>query len=228
MTFQDPGQEADANHQHKADEGSTALQTFLSGLDWVYYKAVNGVPGTDTVQELVASYLQDGKNPEEAIDELINWQIGKASAAGFVSNLGGLITLPVALPANLAVVLFIQVRMIAAIAMIRGYDLHSDQVRTLCSACLAGSAATDILKDVGIQIGTKLTQQAIMQIAGSTLIRINQAVGFRLITKAGTTGVVNLTKIVPFLGGFVGGAIDGLTTSAIGASAKSVFTAKQS
>lgn len=228
MTFQEPGQEADANHQHEADERSTALQAFLSGLDWVYDKAVNGVPGTDNVQELVASYLQDGKSSEEVIDELINWQIGKASAAGFVSNLGGLITLPVALPANLAVVLFIQVRMIAAIAMIRGYDLRSDQVRTLCSACLAGSAVTDILKDVGIQIGTKLTQQAIMQIAGATLIRINQAVGFRLITKAGATGVVNLTKIVPFLGGFVGGAIDGLTTAAIGASAKSVFTAKQS
>ena len=205
---------------------SVAIEAVSSALNWVYDKALNGVPGTDTVQEMVDSYLEGGKDAEEAIDELINWQIGKASAAGFVSNLGGLLTLPVAIPANLGIVLFIQVRMIAVIAMIRGYDTRSDQVKTLCTACLAGSAVVDILKDVGIQIGTKLTQQAIMKIAGATLVRINQAVGFRLVTKAGSTGIVNLGKAVPFLGGIIGGTFDAITTKAIGTAAKTVFAPK--
>ena len=208
------------------EDRSMALEAISSGLNWVYDKALNGVPGTDTVQEMVDSYLEGGKDPEEAIDELINWQIGKASAAGFVSNLGGVLTLPVSIPANLGVVLFIQVRMIAAIAMIRGYDTKSDQVKTLCTACLTGSAVADILKDVGIQVGTKLTQQAIMQVAGATLVRINQAVGFRLVTKAGSTGIVNLGKFVPFIGGVIGGTFDAVTTSTIGSAAKSVFTAR--
>ena len=34
---------------------------------------------------------------------------------------------------------------------------RSDQVRTLAFACLAGSAALDILKDLGINIGAQLT-----------------------------------------------------------------------
>jgi hypothetical protein len=39
--------------------------------------------------------------------------------------------------------------MIGAIAHLRGYDVRSDQVKTLVVACFAGSAALDILKDVG-------------------------------------------------------------------------------
>lgn len=203
---------------------SKALETVLAGIDWAYDKALNGIPGVDSVDDLVAHYLQENGDPEKAIDNLINWQIGKASTAGFVSGLGGIVTLPVAIPLNLASVLFIQLRMIATIAAIRGYNVRSDQVRVLCTACLVGSAATDALKDVGIQVGAKLTQAMITQISGSVLVRINQAVGFRLVTKAGTTGLINLSKLVPFLGGVVGGAIDGLTTNAIGFAAKKLFT----
>lgn len=204
---------------------SSTLEAVNNALDWVYDRALNGVPGVSTVQEMVDSYLTGEKDCEAAIEELIKWQIGKAGVAGFVSNLGGVITLPVSIPANLAVVLLIQVRMIAAIAMMRGYDVKSDQVRTLCTACLTGSAVSDILKDVGIQFGSKLTQQAIKQVAGATLVKINQAVGFRLLTKAGSTGIVNLGKAVPFIGGVVGGTFDAMTTKAIGAAAKHVFTA---
>ena len=65
-----------------------------------------------------------------------------------------------------------------------------------------------------------------MKIAGATLVRINQAVGFRLVTKAGSTGIVNLGKAVPFLGGIIGGTFDAITTKAIGTAAKTVFATK--
>jgi hypothetical protein len=113
--------------------------------------------------------------------------------------------------------------MIAAIAHLRGHDVHSNPVRTLALVCLAGDGAMSVLKDVGIQIGNKLTARAIQAISGATLIKINQAVGFRLVTKAGTTGLVNLSKIVPFVGGLVGGTIDGATTRTIGGAAKKLF-----
>jgi len=50
--------------------------------------------------------------------------------------LGGIITLPVTLPANIAVVLLTQVRMITAIAHMGGYNIRDDQVRALCYVCL--------------------------------------------------------------------------------------------
>ena len=63
----------------------------------------------------------------------------------------------------------------------------------------------------------------IFRISGEVLKRINRAVGFRLVTKAGTRGVVNLVKVVPLVGGFVGGALDAVATKVIGRTAKQVF-----
>ena len=115
------------------------------------------MPGVDGVQDLARSYGAQHPGSDVAIDRLINWQVAKAGAAGFVTGVGGMLTLPVAIPANLAGVMYIQIRMIGAVAHLRGYDVRSDQVRTLVVACLAGSAAFDILKDIGIDIGTQLT-----------------------------------------------------------------------
>jgi hypothetical protein len=146
-----------------------------------------------------------------------------AGAAGFMTNVGGLITVPVAIPANLASVLLIQLRMIAAIAHLRGYSVSDGRVRTLAFLCLAGSGVANVLQEFGVNLGTRLTTRMIMQISGTTLTKINEAVGFRLVTKAGTTGLVNLTKVVPFIGGLVGGGFDAFVTRGIGAVAKEVF-----
>jgi len=63
----------------------------------------------------------------------------------------------------------------------------------------------------------------ILRISGEVLKRVNQAVGFRLVTKAGSKGVVNLIKGVPFVGGVVGGTFDAAATKVIGRTAKQVF-----
>jgi uncharacterized protein (DUF697 family) len=137
---------------------------------------------------------------------------------------GGVFTLPVAIPTNLAAVLYLQLRMVAAIAHIRGYDVHSDRVKGLVIVCLAGSSATDTLKEVGINIGSKLTLRAIQKIPGTMIIKLNRAVGFRLLTKAGAKGIVNLSRIVPIVGGLISGGIDAATTRAIAAAAKQIFS----
>ncbi len=153
----------------------------------------------------------------------MNWQVAQAGTAGLISGLGGAITLPVSIPANLVSVLYLQLRMIAAIAHLRGYDVQSDKVRGLVIACLVGSSATDILKDVGVQAGTRLTQQALAKLPAGFLLSINKAVGARLAVKAGSTSAVNLSKLVPIMGGLVSGAFDAATTYGIAAAAKAIF-----
>jgi uncharacterized protein (DUF697 family) len=193
-------------------------------IDWAYDKAVNGLPGLGTAEELGAEYLtNNGNNPLDAANSLIRWQNTKAATSGFLTGLGGLITLPVAVPANIASVMYVQLRMIAAIAHIGGHDLKQDRVKGLIYACLTGNAVMDVLKDVGITVSQKLAMNAIKNISGATLIKINKAVGFRLLTKAGTTGIVNFTKAVPLIGGVVGAAFDGVTTNTIGNIARDAF-----
>jgi uncharacterized protein (DUF697 family) len=192
-------------------------------LDWAYDKAINGLPGMDTAEELAQSYSKKSKTVDEAINKLISWQITKSATSGFLTGLGGLITLPVAIPANIASVLYVQLRMIAAIAHMGGYDLRNDKVKTFVYMCICGNGVKDILKEVGIVFGKKLTTTMIEKISGKIITKINQKVGFRLLTKFGNKGVVNLGKLVPFAGGIVGGTVDGISTATIGKVAKKFF-----
>lgn len=208
----------DSKKAAKINEGA-----IMKALDWGYDKSVNGLPGVDSAIELAEDYMKVGGTKNSQVTSLIRWQLSKAGTSGFLTGFGGLITMPITIPANLASVMFIQIRMIAAIAHIGGYDLKDDRVKSLVYACMAGNAAKDILKDIGIVIGTKLTTQAIKSISGKTLVAINQRVGFRLLTKFGSKGAINLGKAVPIIGGIVGGTFDVVTTNIIGNVAKKAF-----
>lgn len=140
-----------------------------------------------------------------------------------MTSLGGIITLPVAIPANLSSVWFIQLRMIATLAVIGGYDPSDDKVRTLAFVCLTGSSASKIFREAGIQFGNKLAINAIKKIPGTVLTKINQKVSFRFVTKFGTTGLINLGKLVPIAGGLIGGGVDLVGTKIIAQKACNVF-----
>lgn len=81
----------------------------------------------------------------------------------------------------------------------------------------------DILKDAGIVIAQKIAINSIKSISRTTITNINKAIGFRLITKFGTTGVINLGKAVPILGGIVGATFDSVTTNIVGNVARDTF-----
>lgn len=195
----------------------------MQALDFAYEKAMTGLPGLDSAVEMAKSYMKEQGTLEDQANSLVRWQNTKAATSGFVTGLGGLLVMPVTIPANLASVYFIQIRMIAAIAHMAGHDVRDDKVKAMVYACLTGNAAKEVLKDVGIQFGKKLAQASINRITGATLTKINQAVGFRLLTKAGTTGIVNLSKMVPILGGVIGGAVDLTATNIVGSTAVKLF-----
>lgn len=202
---------------------SLSQNSIMQVLDWAYDKAVSGGAGLDSASELAAGYLKQDGSRFAQVNSLIRWQNTKAGTSGFLTGLGGISTLPVAIPANISSVIFIQIRMIAAIAHMGGHPLDDDRVRTLVYACLAGNGAKDILKDMGIVLGCKLTESVIKNISGKTITAINQKVGFRLLTKFGEKGVLNLGKAIPLVGGVVGASFDSVATNAIGNIARNTF-----
>ena len=198
--------EADGSIKNKAQAA------LIDALNWLYDQISGSQETADTAKMLRS-------NAE--IDRRIAYYCTLAGTAGFVTNVGGALTLPITLPANLLSVAALQLRLVAEVASARGYDLHGPEARTLALVCLTGNAALDILKEAGVRVG----QRAIGQIAGALVAKINQAVGSRLLTKAVTQGAVNLTKFVPVVGGLVGGTVDALSTKAVGEIAKRVFEA---
>lgn len=199
-------------------------EQMVSLLDSLYVKALDGIPKlSESVEELTYDYTSKYSDVGSAANALINNQIIKCGTSGFLSGLGGALTLAVTLPANVTSVLYVQLRMVAAIARMGGYDIRSDMVKTMVYACLAGSAMADVLKAAGIKIGNKMAVAALKKLPGKVFIEINKKVGFRLLTKFGEKGIINVVKLVPLAGGVVGGAFDVTTTKIIAANAYKMF-----
>ncbi len=195
-----------------------AMAALVSALQWIYERAIDGVPGLEGAPDLAASYQRQCATDEEAIDALVRWQVAKAAAAGFLTNLGGLATLPIALPANVLSALYIQVRMVAAIAALRGHDLKSDQVRTVVLACLCGTTLMDVVKEAGIGVGAGLAQQAVASLSTEAVRRLARIGALR---RAGSTA--HVVRLTPLIGGVVAGALDGALTRAYANAAKKLF-----
>lgn len=199
-------------------------EDIMNLLEKLYDNSIQGIPKVSPpISKLAEDYLNKAKTTEAAAKSFINYQIAKCTTSGFVTGLGGLITLPVAIPANISSVLYVQMRMIACLAYMGGYDTNSDQVQTLVYACLAGISVDQIVKQVGIQVGVKTATALVKKIPGTVLVKINQKVGFRLLTKFGTKGVINIGKTVPVLGGIIGGGFDFAETKVIADRAYKMF-----
>jgi len=191
-------------------------QDIMRFLDEAYKKVLDGIPRVSPpVKTFAEDYLKKHKTKEAACKSMMKNQIIKCTTSGAIAGFGGLITLPVTLPANIANVLYVQMRMIACTAYMAGYELNSDQTQTFVYACLAGVAVNQLLKKVGIKIGEKIFDNLINKIPGKVLNAINKKVGMRLLTKYGTKGAINLGKLIPGVGAAVGGGLDFLETKII-------------
>jgi hypothetical protein len=201
-------------------------QTILTkALEWAYIKALSGVGKFDSAYKLANEFRNKTTSQESAVESLTNWQVAKCATSGFVTGLGGLLTLPVAVPANISSVLLIQLRMILSIAIIGGFDPKSEQVKSLAFICLTGNVAPAILNETGISSGKRLTQEAVQKIGEGVIKRVNYLVKIRLLAKTGKAGIIGFGKAIPLLGGVVGGAIDAFSTQSVANAARRLFIA---
>ena len=184
-------------------------------LDWAYSKAVSGFTGVDSAYDLGNSYLAQQGSLEAQVDSLIKWQVAKAATSGFVTGLGGVMIMPLTVPANIASVIYVQIRMIAAIAYMGGHDIREDRVKSLIYICMVGNGAKELLKDVSVKAGERLAA------------KIAEKVSASIASKTGEKSVTSLGKAVPVLGGVVGGSYDAITTRVVGKVAKKIFIDKQ-
>lgn len=195
-------------------------------LEFILDKGIHGfgpVKGASAVAE--ETLANTGRDREKAIARLIAAHARIVGTTGFVTGLGGLPTLPVSIPTDVTVFYTRAARMTAAIAHLRGYDVESEDVRSLVAVSLIGSAGAEALSKAGVEIGKKVAVAQLRRLPGSVLIKINKAVGFRLITKFGTKGSVNLVKGVPGVGGLVGGTVNVASIYGIATYAKVNFPA---
>lgn len=210
--------------EKKKKRGKLTKADMMNMLEKVYSKSIDGIPHVSpAIEDLANQYLTKYSDVKKAAKSFINYQITKCTTSGFLTGFGGLITLPITLSANITSVMYVQMRMIACIAYMGGYSVNDDQTQTLVYACLAGVSVDELIKQAGIKIGTKMTNSLIKKIPGKALTKINQKVGFRLMTKFGTKGVINLGKMIPVVGAVIGGGMDFIETKIIANRAYKLF-----
>ena len=174
-----------------------------------------GFPGAEAVAKRYEERYPD--NPRKAVEELIDQHVRLAGIQGFLTSVGGLVTLAISLPANMTGLAVVQARMVASIAALRGYDLSDPRVRTAVSTCLLGKdGVKDRLEKASLPtsplaIATApvfdpaLDKQVVGEVAAELVARVS-----------GKRMALAVTRRVPFLGGAVGAGVDGWSTYKIG------------
>lgn len=181
-------------------------------------RAVDGVGPLPPAAAAADKQLREQHgNVERAVHEVIENHVRLAGAQGFVTNLGGLVTAAVTIPANISGLALVQCRMIAGIAHLRGYDLDDPRVRNAVLACLLGEeTVTTLVRKKRLPappmaIATAPAHDADLDRTVSAVVAsdlIARVAGKRLATTVG--------RRVPVVGGLVGMGADGYTTWRIG------------
>lgn len=208
----------------KSKKKAISQNDIMKLLDACYEKCLDGIPKVSpSVADMAADYLSKHTSKEEACKAMLRNQIIKCTTSGALSGLGGVVSMPIAIPENIGSVLYVQMRMIACVAYLADYNLDSDQTQTFVYACLAGVTVNGLFKQAGAKFGVKIANSMIRKIPGTMLTKVNQKVGFRFLTKFGSKGIVNLGKLVPGVGAIVGGGLDLVETKVIASRAYNWF-----
>lgn len=184
-------------------------------IEWLYNRCLKGGYGLDSAYELAQHYRLGYTNEHSSIKSLIRQESIKAGTSGFISGLGGVLALPVALPANAISVLFLQMRLTMTIALIRGHDVQTGNVKKLVYLSLCGQSLKTLLKE---------HCALLLNHSSNTILNIiSQQIWLNVAKQQGVKNVLKLCRYLPLLGGVIGGTCDSWTTYYIGQLAESQF-----
>ncbi|MBD8868084.1 EcsC family protein [Nocardioides donggukensis] len=181
-------------------------------------RAIRGVGPLPAADVAARKALEaEGGDVEAAISQIVETHVRYAGAQGFATNLGGLVTATVTIPANITGLALIQCRMVAAIASLRGHDLADPRVRNAVLVCVVGEdAVTELVRRKKLPAPPMALATA--PVHDPDLDKVVAAeVASELITKvAGKRLATTIGRRVPVVGGLVGLGADGIATWRIG------------
>lgn len=189
----------------RPDEGAVArlVQVLLDA-------GIDGMGPLKSAREMAQAARLRSRSPEAAVARVARNHVAKGAVGGFVTGIGGFLTMPIALPANVLEFYVGATRMVASIAELRGYDIDDPQVRTAVLLALVGSEADEVLSKAGLTGGTsgKVLGLAASQLPPAGLLMLNKAIGFRILRGVGEKAFARFGRAVPLAGGVLGGGVD--------------------
>lgn len=192
-------------------------------LDRLYPIALDGLPVLGTPQELAAETAMVPGTLDDHVDMVVRRHLAITGATGFVGGLGGWLTLPVALPVNLAGVALVQLHMAATIAVLAGRDPSTPAVRDTVLRCLVGVLPADDERTADAEavdrVGLKLAERGVRFVVQAAM----GAASWGAQKVATSTARRTVLRGVPFVGGLIGGATDAYVTWQVARAARDAF-----
>ena len=192
-------------------------------------RAIRGVGPLDAAALAAEKHLDDANGDvDAAIKQVIESHVRLAGAQGFATNIGGLVTMAVTVPANVAGLALIQCRMVAGIVHLRAYDLEDPRVRNAILACLMGEEKLLALIKQKKLPGTPMALATAPVHDPHLNGVVANEVAAELITKvAGKRIATTVGRRVPVVGGLVGAGTDGYATWQVGRYVDREFLARR-
>ncbi|WP_153304374.1 EcsC family protein [Desulfosudis oleivorans] len=161
-----------------------------------------------------------GISREALAKKIVRRKSVKSGLVGAGTGLGGILSLPVAIPFDLAASWKIQICMALAVARVYGHNTKTVDVKTDIYLILAGDAVKEVFKKIGVEAAKDVTKKAVEKyITKDVMKKIWKVVSRKIITKAGEKSTTSFTKMVPLVGAPVGYAFDWFATKAVGKTA---------
>lgn len=195
--------------------------------DRLYPRAMAGLPGLGTPEQFAAGFRDEPGTVRERAERLVRRHVAMSSAAGFLGGVGGILLMPVTLPANLGAVALVQLHMAASVAALAGRDPRSPAVRDMVLTCLVGPSPgdeeTSAEQETLDRVGLKLAERGLNALVTA---------GVGLVGWAGRQAATALVKRsllrgIPLVGGALGALSDGYITSQVAAAALDAFAAER-
>lgn len=97
-------------------------------IDKTYDRIIQELSGTNSVKNLASKYSSIEKNHDLEIDSLINEESRNVARQALIFN----------------IMLYQQMRIVLAIAYIKGYDIKDPDIRVFVYLCLLGNKADEV------------------------------------------------------------------------------------
>lgn len=188
---------------------------------------IDGQGPLASAAELAHAARASSLTTDEAVASVSRATILRGSAGGFVTGVGGFWALPVALPVNVVEFYVQAARMVAAIAILRGYDVDDPPVRASVLQAIVGTQQDSPLVTAASGTpGAALAWRVLRFLPAGVRLLAGKGIGFRLLRAMTELLLGRFGRGVPFLGGFVVAAVDGWNMQRIAEHAKAAFPAE--
>ena len=168
-------------------------------FDKLFQLCLTGGYGFSSAYTLAEQHKANFSLHSDNLNKLIKDEADKATVTGFITGLGGVLSLPITFPTNALSVLLIQMRLVTTIAILQGHDVYDERIKILIFLSLCVMASKSKLQQFCLATLMKQPNEVIRKISLSVIKQLTSIISAKHSLK--------LIKVIPIFGGVMGAVV---------------------